>query len=95
VSVEASQVSVRQGVVTAGGQKVSIPSQLLADVRTDPSALHEAGEQTTLVPATMSEGQAVLEPVQVSARSHSPAEARHMVPALPAGCWQVTLEPSH
>src|SRR5947209_6997948 len=33
-------------------------------------------------------GQAVLEPSQVSARSHSPAAARHTVPAFPAGCVQ-------
>src|SRR5207247_8479506 len=29
-----------------------------------------------------------------SATSHSPAAARHSVPALPAGCWQVSLVPS-
>src|SRR5438445_5853440 len=42
-----------------------------------------------------SDGQALLVPVQVSARSHSPAAARHSVPAWPAGCWQATLLPSH
>src|SRR5439155_17608116 len=40
-------------------------------------------------------GQAVFDPSQLSATSHSPAAARHWVPALPAGCWQVTLVPSH
>src|SRR2546428_12201270 len=40
-----------------------------------------------------SEGQLVLEPLQVSATSHSPAAARHSVPALPAGCWQTALLP--
>src|SRR6266404_4540147 len=33
-------------------------------------------------------GQAVLVPSQVSATSHSPAAARHTVPAFPAGCVQ-------
>src|SRR5206468_8034390 len=33
-------------------------------------------------------GQAVLDPVQVSARSHSSTVARHTVPAWPAGCVQ-------
>src|SRR5438093_641810 len=34
-------------------------------------------------------------PGQVSATSHSFAAARHTVPALPAGCWQPLLVPSH
>src|SRR5437773_925453 len=38
-------------------------------------------------------GQEVLVPVQLSATSHSPAAARHIVPAFPAGCWQVALVP--
>src|SRR5207245_4850548 len=33
-------------------------------------------------------GQVALDPSQVSATSHTPAEARHTVPALPAGCVQ-------
>src|SRR3989449_2601312 len=40
-------------------------------------------------------GQVVLVPVQVSTASHSSAAARHTAPALPAGCWQVVLVPSH
>src|SRR5207249_9842559 len=40
-------------------------------------------------------GQAVLEPSQVSAVSHSPAAARTTAPAFPAGCVHVTLVPSH
>src|SRR5205823_960954 len=40
-------------------------------------------------------GQAALEPVQVSARSHGPAAARQTVPALPAGCGHAALTPSH
>src|SRR5438093_2401246 len=42
-----------------------------------------------------SAGQAVVTPPQVSARSHSPAAARHTVPAFPAGCVQVLVLPSH
>src|SRR5436309_2982825 len=42
-----------------------------------------------------SEGQTVLVPVQVSAASHSSAAARQTAPALPAGCWQLRLVPSH
>ncbi|HYS05131.1 MAG TPA: hypothetical protein VEW47_08050 [Candidatus Dormibacteraeota bacterium] len=50
-----------------------------------------------LVPAALlaSAGQEVLVPLQLSAGSHSPPEARHVAPALPAGCWQLTLLPSH
>src|SRR5947199_372197 len=33
-----------------------------------------------------SDGQVVLVPVQISARSHSPAAARQVAPELPAGC---------
>jgi hypothetical protein len=33
--------------------------------------------------------------VQLSATSHAPADARHTVPAFPAGCVQATLLPSH
>ena len=41
-----------------------------------------------------SPGQSVSVPVQLSAGSHSPVEARHSVPPFPAGCWHVTLVPS-
>src|SRR3989475_7815006 len=40
-------------------------------------------------------GQAVLVAVQLSAMSHSPATARHTVPAFPAGCVHVALVPLH
>src|SRR5206468_1809784 len=43
----------------------------------------------------VSAGQVVLVPVQLSARSHSPAAVRHIVPAFPAGCVQVLVLPSH
>jgi hypothetical protein len=39
-------------------------------------------------------GQLVELPVHASAGSHSPAEARHWAPELPAGCWHATLVPS-
>src|SRR5437660_176811 len=42
-----------------------------------------------------SAGQVMLDPSQVSATSHTPATARQTAPALPAGCWQVVLVPSH
>src|SRR5438093_317154 len=37
----------------------------------------------------------MIAPGQVSATSHSFVAARHMVPALPGGCWQALLVPSH
>jgi hypothetical protein len=40
-------------------------------------------------------GQTVLVPVHVSATSQTPAEARHVTPAFPAGCWQSSFVPSH
>jgi hypothetical protein len=42
-----------------------------------------------------SAGQLVLVPVHVSATSHTPATARQIAPALPAGCWQSSFVPSH
>jgi hypothetical protein len=42
-----------------------------------------------------SPGQVALVPLHVSAWSHSPAAARQVEPAFPAGYWQSTLEPSH
>jgi hypothetical protein len=43
-----------------------------------------------------SEGQVVLAPVHVSSGSQtSPDPVRQTVPALPAGCWQSSLVPSH
>src|SRR5438046_10168510 len=43
----------------------------------------------------MSLGQVLLVPVQFSSTSQTPAAARQTAPALPAGCWQASLEPSH
>src|SRR5439155_371174 len=60
------------------------------------SRLHGFPSLVQAVPAGCfaSAGQTVLEPVQVSARSHSPAVGRHVAPAFPAGCWHASLEPS-
>jgi hypothetical protein len=41
-----------------------------------------------------SAGQVAEDPVQVSPTSHSPADARQVMPALPGGCWQAEEEPS-
>src|SRR5206468_800120 len=62
----------------------------MSRVHTLPSSVHA-------VPFALkaSVGHAVLVPVQVSATSHSPAPARHTVPAFPAGCVQVLVLPSH
>src|SRR5204862_47805 len=68
------------GCVQAGESRVplhtSVVQGLPSSVQADPADL------------TASAGQVVLDPVQVSARSHSLTVARHTVPALPAGWWQ-------
>src|SRR5439155_1654596 len=51
--------------------------------------------QTVLDDLKASAGQTVLDPVQVSSTSQTPAAARHTAPAFPAGCWQSLLLPSH
>src|SRR5580698_2242856 len=76
-SASGSQRSVGQEVVTGAGQAAAWPSQLLAEVSTEPSVLHEAGEQTTPVPAKPSAGHDAELPVHVSATSHTPADGRH------------------
>jgi hypothetical protein len=50
---------------------------------------------TVLLLTNESAGQTVDAPVHVSAMSQVPAEPRQVVPALPAVCWQVSLEPLH
>src|SRR5439155_1546017 len=56
--------------------QVSVVQGLPSAVQADPAGL------------TALAGQVVLDPVQVSARSHSLTVARHTVPAWPAGCVQ-------
>ena len=53
------------------------------------------GRQTVLEDWKPLAGQVVLVPSQVSATSQTPADERQVAPALPAGCWHVTLVPSH
>jgi hypothetical protein len=59
-----------------------------SSVQTFPSSVHP-------VPFVFfaSVGHVADDPVHVSARSHSPAAARQLAPALPAGCWQMLLVP--
>src|SRR5437867_2664728 len=54
-----------------------------------------SGVQAVPANTLASAGQVMLDPSQVSATSHTPAAARQTAPALPAGCWQVVLVPSH
>jgi len=63
----------------------------------DSARSHSSAAARQLVPddAKPSAGQLVLVPLHVSATSQAPAPARHTAPALPAGCWQTTLLPSH
>src|SRR5439155_822769 len=65
-----------QGGVPTLPLQVSVVQGLPSSVQADPAAL------------TALAGQVVLDPVQVSARSHSLTVARHTVPAWPAGCVQ-------
>src|SRR2546427_7640768 len=51
--------------------------------------------QAVLLGWKASVGQVVLVPVQLSATSHSFTAAPHTPPALPAGCVQVLVLPSH
>src|SRR5205814_245140 len=51
--------------------------------------------QRVVAGSKASPGQTVLEPVHVSAMSQTPAAARQVAPAFPAGCWQPSLLPSH
>src|SRR5207302_9347071 len=53
------------------------------------------GRQTVLAGSKALTGHTVLVPVQFSSTSQGPAAARHTAPALPAGCWQALLDPSH
>src|SRR2546422_32109 len=72
---------------TACGQVAPVPSH-----RSRVQGFASAVQAVPLV-FLASVGQLVLDPVQLSARSHSPAAARQTVPALPAGWVQVALVP--
>ncbi len=60
-------------------------------------ASHSSTEarQTVVDDLNESTGHVVLVPVQTSATSQTPADGRHVVPALPAGWVQALLDPSH
>src|SRR5207249_266375 len=53
------------------------------------------GRQRVLAGSKASTGHVVLVPVHVSSTSHTRTAARQTVPAWPAGCWHVSLVPSH
>jgi hypothetical protein len=74
----------------SAGQAALEPVQFSAT-----SQVVAATRQTVELARKASAGHVVDEPVHVSATSQLPAEARHVAPALPAGCWHVSLEPSH
>ena len=77
-------------LLPSGGQAALDPVQFSAGSQTPADARH-----TVVAGWKRSVGQAALAPVHVSAVSHAPAAGRHTAPALPAGCWQVSLVPSH
>src|SRR5204863_229722 len=74
----------------SAGQLVLVPVQFSAGSHSPPD-----GRQTVLGGSKTSAGQTVLVPVQFSSTSHGPAAARQTAPALPAGCCQASLLPSH
>jgi hypothetical protein len=73
----------------AGCVHVALEPSHLSSVQGLESAVHAVPSGSRASP-----GHDVLAPLQVSTGSHSPADARHSVPALPAGCWQRELVPS-
>src|SRR5205823_1774245 len=86
----AARQTVEEDAKPSGGQSFVMPSQLSAT-----SQVSAAGRQTVPAGVFASAGQVALVPVHVSCGSQAPAEARHSAPALPAGCWQALLVPSH
>src|SRR5437016_4163213 len=95
-----SQVSVVQGSPSSGQAAPALPAGCVhvALVPLHTSAVHGLPSSLHTVPFgwNMSAGQVALVPVQVSATSHPPlTAARQTAPALPTGCWQSTLVPSH
>src|SRR5207245_1985059 len=82
--------AVPAGLLTSDERRVGIHGQFSAGSHSPAEAW-----QTVLEGLKASAGQTVLDPVQLSSTSHTPAAARHTVPAFPAGCWQVSFVPSH
>src|SRR5436309_447105 len=100
-SLEPSHSSTVHGLVSL---EHAVPAGLLASagqVAVEPvqfsAGSHSPAEprQTVVAGSKASAGQTVLVPVQLSSTSQSPAAGRQTAPALPAGCWQSALEPSH
>src|SRR5262249_45695776 len=69
--------------------QVPLPSPS-STVQVSPSLVHAVPDGSKLFG-----GQVVEVPSQSSATSQSPASGRQTAPALPAGCWQAALVPSH
>src|SRR5439155_117129 len=82
--------TVEEDARASAGQLALVPVQVSATSHSPAETRHTVLEDTNPLL-----GQAALVPVQLSAMSHAPADARQMAPALPTGCWQVTVEPSH
>ena len=84
-----SQVSVVQGSPSSGQAAPALPAGCVhvALVPLHTSAVQGLPSSGQAVPLGLKgfEGQVVLVPVQVAARSQSPVVARHTVPAWPAG----------
>jgi len=74
--------------IVSAGHAAAAPVQFSATSHSPAADRHEVVEG-----ANASVGQAVDVPVQVSATSQIPAAARQTVPAFPAACWQVALDP--
>src|SRR5439155_122791 len=81
--------AVPAALFASAGQLALDPVQFSAGSHSPPD-----GRQTVLGGSKASAGQTVLVPVQFSSTSHGPAAARPTSPALPAGCWQASLDPS-
>src|SRR3989442_1704789 len=94
-----SHVSVVQGLPSSAPAAPALPAGCWqgAVVPSDGCRVQGLVSAVHAVPVALlaSVGQVALVPVQVSAMSQSPAAARQVAPALPAGCWQVVLVPSH
>ena len=82
--------AVPAGLFASAGQLAEDPVQFSAGSHSPPE-----GRQVVVAGSNASAGHVVLVPVQFSSTSHGPAAARQRAPALPAGCWQALLLPSH
>src|SRR5205807_1759778 len=75
-------------LLASAGQLGPVPGQFSAGSHAPAAARH-----TTVAGWKASVGQLAFVPSQVSSASHGPADARHRAPGLPAGCWQISLDP--